>query len=96
MVQKYWKFSVGRGRWGNKGAIKNNAIAIFGRGVVDFDMKRFDTNDSRETFKENVKNFLKKSGKKSGGANPAYEALTRFYFIEKRDIIFYMERNPIQ
>lgn len=94
-VRKFWKFSVGRGRWGNDSAIENGIIVIWGwDGVVDFDMKRFNKNGDTRTFQTNIKEHFQTEDQKSQGEYPGYKQLTDFYFLNIGDIIFLYGKKP--
>lgn len=93
-VRKFWKFSAGRGRPDNDVVIKNGMIVIWGWGIVDFDMKRFDKDGGASTFQNNIKKYFQSKDQKSQGEYAGYKQLTDFYFLSLGDIIFLYGKKP--
>lgn len=88
MTQRFFKMSVGGNRPWNDIAVKNKIVVIWGWGIIDFGMSKFDEDGTRETFEKKMKEKFERSGIMQGGKYPGSKQLTDFYFLQEKDIIF--------
>lgn len=88
MAQRFWKLSVGSRRPWNDIAIKNKIAVMWGWGVINFDMKKFDQDGTRETFEKKIKEKFERSNIRQVFEFPGSKQLTDFYFLREKDIIF--------